>query len=106
MASVIPSGTVRIVVGGGHNGADGLVAARVLRAQGREVDVLAVVAPGELRGDPQTALERFEGPSPVRFTPAALMGSAIVVDAMLGTGFKGVPLEPVAGAIAALNVAL
>lgn len=103
VAGVVPSGMVRIVVGGGHNGADGLVAARVLRAQGREVDVLAVVAPGELRGDPQTALERLEGASPVRFTPAALVGSAIVVDAMLGTGFEGVPLEPVAGAIAAMN---
>ena len=103
VARVAPSGTVRVVIGGGHNGADGLVAARVLRAQGREVDVLALVALDQLRGDPQIALERLQGPPPVPFTSSGLMGSTVVVDAMLGTGFEGVPLEPVAGAIAALN---
>jgi NAD(P)H-hydrate epimerase len=103
VARVAPNGAVRVVIGGGHNGADGLVAAQVLRAQGREVDVLAVVGLDQLRGDPQIALERLQGPPPVPFTSSGLVGSAVVVDAMLGTGFEGVPLEPVAGAIAALN---
>jgi len=103
VARVAPSGTVRVVIGGGHNGADGLVAARALRAQGRDVDVLAVVALDQLRGDPLIALERLQGPTPVPFTAFGLTGSAVVVDAMLGTGFEGVALEPVAGAIAAIN---
>jgi hydroxyethylthiazole kinase-like uncharacterized protein yjeF len=103
VARVAPSGLVRVVIGGGHNGADGLVAARVLRAEGREVDVLALMALDQLRGDPQIALERLQGPSPVPFTSSGLIDSAVVVDAMLGTGFEGVPFEPVAGAIAALN---
>ena len=103
VAGVAPDGPVRVVVGGGHNGADGLVAARVLREWGRDVDVLAVVPPSELRGDPRIALERLQGPPPVLFAPAALADAAVVVDAMLGTGFEGVALEPVAGAITALN---
>lgn len=103
VARVAPSGTVRVVIGGGHNGADGLVAARALRAQGREVDVLTVAGLDQLRGDPQIALERLQGPPPIPFTSSGLLGSAVVVDAMLGTGFDGVPLEPVAGAIAAIN---
>lgn len=103
VARVAPDGVVHVVIGGGHNGADGLVAARVLRARGREVDVLTVVDLRELKGDPRVALERLDGRPPAAFAPAALSGSAVVVDAMLGTGFEGVALEPVAGAVAALN---
>ena len=39
--AVAPEGPIRIVVGKGNNGGDGLVAARLLREDGHEVDVLA-----------------------------------------------------------------
>ena len=74
-------GPVRIVVGKGNNGGDGRVAARLLREEGREVDVL----------------------EPGQFGPEALEDSGVVVDALLGTGFSGEPRDPVAGAIAAIN---
>ena len=98
-------GPVRVVVGKGNNGGDGLVVARLLREEGREVDVLALADPGELRGDAAANRDRLPGDPPRPFAPEALDGSGAVVDAMLGTGFSGAPREPVAGAIAAINEA-
>jgi ADP-dependent NAD(P)H-hydrate dehydratase / NAD(P)H-hydrate epimerase len=101
-----PAGRVVVVCGKGNNGGDGLVAARVLREEGREVDVLCVVDPAELRGDAGAQLERLPGPPPAAFvSAAALEGAAAVVDALLGTGFEGAPRDPVAAAIAAIDAA-
>ncbi len=73
---------VRVVVGKGNNGGDGLVAARLLREDGFEVDVI-------------------DGTEP--FDPSVLEGSGVVLDCLLGTGFEGEPREPVASAIWAIN---
>ena len=97
------SGPVRIVIGKGNNGGDGLVAARILREDGLAVDVLAVGDPNELRGDAHANLERLPGEPPLAFEASALEGSSVVVDALLGTGFSGEPREPVTGAIQAIN---
>ncbi|MEA2405767.1 MAG: ADP-dependent NAD(P)H-hydrate dehydratase / NAD(P)H-hydrate epimerase, partial [Thermoleophilaceae bacterium] len=105
VAEVARPGPVRIVVGKGNNGGDGLVAARLLRDEGREVDVLAAADLGGLKGDALANLKRLAGAAPVPFEPGRLAGSGAIVDAMLGTGFEGVPREPIAGAIAAINEA-
>ena len=102
-AALARPGPVRVVIGKGNNGGDGLVAARLLREDGREVDVLSVAPPDELRGDPAANLERLPGPPPEPFAPERLGGSGAVVDALLGTGFEGSPREPVSSAIAAIN---
>ncbi len=94
---------IRIVIGKGNNGGDGLVAARLLREDGHEVDVLAVADPAELQGDALANLDRLPGPPPLAFEAAALEGSGAIVDAILGTGFEGEPREPAAGAIRAIN---
>ncbi|TML82724.1 MAG: NAD(P)H-hydrate dehydratase [Actinobacteria bacterium] len=88
---------------GWWNGGDGLVCTRILREEGREVDVLSLGDPAELRGDARANLGRLPGAPPDPFDAARLSGSGAVVDAMLGTGFEGAPREPVAGAIAAIN---
>ena len=62
--SRMPEGRVVVVVGKGNNGGDGLVVARRLRDQGRDVDVLLVAAGEDLRGDAKTNLERLRGPAP------------------------------------------
>jgi NAD(P)H-hydrate epimerase len=103
VAATAADGPIRVVVGKGNNGGDGLVVARLLREEGREVDVLAAADLDGLEGDALANLERLPGDAPVPFEASALEGSGAVVDALLGTGFSGEPREPVASAIAAIN---
>jgi NAD(P)H-hydrate epimerase len=63
---------VVVVCGKGNNGADGLVAARVLRARGVRVDVAELAVPFD-----RAAVER------------SLRRADLVIDAMYGTGFRG-----------------
>ena len=112
---VAPSGRVAAVCGKGNNGGDGLVAARLLRERGREVEVIVTGDPAELSGDPAENLRRLPGDPPVpygsggeRALDAAaladrLRGASVVVAALLGTGFSGAPREPIAGAIRAIS---
>src|SRR3954447_9041457 len=97
------SGPIRVVVGKGNNGGDGLAAARMLREDGHEVDVLAAGDLSDLQGDAKANLDRLPGAAPEEFEPSKLAGSGAIVDAMLGTGFQGTPREPIAGAITAIN---
>src|SRR4051794_21390088 len=103
VAEAAGDGPIRVVIGKGNNGGDGLVAARLLREDGRAVDVLAVGNPDELQGDASANLERLPGAAPLDFDAPRLEGSGAIVDAMLGTGFEGEPREPIAGAIRAIN---
>jgi ADP-dependent NAD(P)H-hydrate dehydratase / NAD(P)H-hydrate epimerase len=106
LVSVIaPTGTIAVVCGKGNNGGDGLVAARLLRVLGRDVRVLLLAAPEELRGDAKINCERLPDPSPEPFDAARLDGADAIVDAILGTGFSGEPRDPAASAIAAINAA-
>src|SRR4051794_25034291 len=105
VAQASGDGPIRIVVGKGNNGGDGLAAARLLREEGRTVDVLAVGEMADLQGDAKENLERLPGDPPQEFSAEALAGSDVIVDAMLGTGFEGEPRDPVAGAISAINEA-
>jgi hydroxyethylthiazole kinase-like uncharacterized protein yjeF len=101
--SLAPAGRIVVACGKGNNGGDGLVAARVLRDRGREVDVLLLGAAEELRGDAAANLERLPGPGPEPFSEGALAGAAAIIDAILGTGFSGSARDPAAGAIDAIN---
>jgi len=100
-----PAGRVVVVCGKGNNGGDGLVAARLLRQAGRQVDV-RLVWPGEwLQGDAKEMLKRLPAPAPEPFEAEALKGANVIVDALLGTGFEGVPRKPADSVITAINAA-
>jgi NAD(P)H-hydrate epimerase len=100
-----PAGRIAIACGKGNNGGDGLVAARLLRGAGRDVDVLAVSPSDELRGDAAAQLRALPGPAPVAFDAARLPGTALVVDAVLGTGFAGAARPPLDAVLEALATA-
>ena len=85
---------VDVLCGKGNNGGDGYVAARHLREWGYDVAVVAM--PGE--PTPDAAAMRGRAQVPERDD---LREGSVVVDALLGTGFEGVPRDPVAAAIAA-----
>jgi hydroxyethylthiazole kinase-like uncharacterized protein yjeF len=102
---------IGVICGKGNNGGDGFVAARRLHGAGKEVQVLLLLAPAELRGD---AAEMF-GKLPV--TPAIartaedlqgektrqILAADVLLDAILGTGFRPPVSGLYADAIAMLN---
>ena len=96
-----------VVCGTGNNGGDGFVIARLALAAGWQVAVLQLGAGDRIRGDALLAREAFvtAGGEVSVFTPAALAGVDVIVDALLGTGLG----KPVQGewrtAIEAINQA-
>src|SRR3954464_1691433 len=84
VADAAGGGPIRGGIGKGNNGGDGLVAARLLREDGHEVDVLAVGNPDELRGDAEENLRRLPGDPPGDFDPAGLERSDANVHAVHG----------------------
>jgi hydroxyethylthiazole kinase-like uncharacterized protein yjeF len=107
----IDGGPVGIVCGRGNNGGDGFVAARLCLLAGYDTRVLLVGDPGEVKGDAATflqvyrrlggAIESLTGKEEVVRAVRDLEGCAWLVDALLGTGFRGEPRGAVRAAIEA-----
>jgi len=105
---------IGVICGKGNNGGDGFVVARKLHESGKEVGVTLLASSSELKGD---AAEMFAN-LPVRANPVSskdnlrrgpaseVFKTEILIDAILGTGFR----PPVSGlyaeAIAALNASV
>ncbi|MEM4563252.1 MAG: NAD(P)H-hydrate epimerase, partial [Thermofilum sp.] len=92
---------VVVVAGPGHNGGDGLVAARVLHSMGAEVEVFVVGEEGRLAELTRLNLERVRRAGiPARWVSeesleelaGSLAEADVVVDALFGVGLKR-PLE-------------
>jgi len=103
---------VGVVCGKGNNGGDGFVAARKLIEAGREVIVVLLAEPGDLRGDAAEMFKRMTHAPTIAKSHDELAAAKrllneqqLLVDAILGTGFR----PPVSGlyaeAIAAINAA-
>jgi NAD(P)H-hydrate epimerase len=92
---------VGVICGKGNNGGDGFVAARKLKAAGKEVRVVLLAEPGELRGDAAEMFAKLPvAPVIVRSSEElkqektrTVFESDVLLDAILGTGFK----PPVSG---------
>jgi hydroxyethylthiazole kinase-like uncharacterized protein yjeF len=95
----ITSSRVAVICGRGNNGGDGFVVARTLVQRGIETSVFLLGSVAEVRGDARTNLEVLGriGMTVVEITSAQewelhfseLSEIDLVVDAMLGTGFRG-----------------
>ncbi len=98
---------VVIVCGPGNNGGDGYVLARLARAAGLAVTVLAASPPDRLQGDArQAAQDWLGGGGQARpFASQPLAEAEIIVDALLGTGLQGALRAEMAGVIHEINTA-
>lgn len=101
---------VAVLCGRGNNGGDGLVAARVLAAKGRNVKVVLLGTADAVKGEAAAALRALEEDAPdvpveelteerrldgVKWT---LEWAELIVDAVVGTGFVP-PLRGLAAAV-------
>jgi ADP-dependent NAD(P)H-hydrate dehydratase / NAD(P)H-hydrate epimerase len=102
---------ITVICGKGNNGGDGFVIARKLHESGKDVRVVLLADRAELQGD---AAEMFTKlpiePVSVRSSEELAIGAAgtalqadLLVDAILGTGFRPPVTGLYAEAIAALN---
>ncbi len=98
-ALLAPSGTILVVCGPGNNGGDGYVCARLLAQAGREVELWPVLPPHS----PLAERMRVRLPMNVRLVDGVRSAPDLVIDAVLGSGTRGRPREPIAGALIALR---
>ena len=106
---------IGVVCGKGNNGGDGFVVARKLAEAGHAVRVLLLSAPAELRGDAAAMFKRMSERMKVALlvaraaedlnstNAAEIFGSDLIVDAVLGTGFRPPVSDLYAAAIAKMN---
>jgi ADP-dependent NAD(P)H-hydrate dehydratase / NAD(P)H-hydrate epimerase len=98
-----------VVCGKGNNGGDALVAARYLERWGMGVSAVLLAPPGGLRDAAAANFHRYAGAGGRwrRFSSGVLireLGRAdVVLDGIIGTGFRGSPEDDVARAIELIN---
>jgi NAD(P)H-hydrate epimerase len=107
------AGPVVICAGKGNNGGDGFVMARHLERRGIDVRLLLFCSPAELTGDARInyrPLERagMAGTVLGKNPDLAALGQALsqadwIIDALLGTGMRGIVQEPLYSVITAIN---
>jgi len=105
-------GPAVLLCGGGHNGGDGLAAARHLAAAGVPAQVLLWADSGRMGEAPAANLGLLGAagvPVIVQPSPAdagrICREAGVIVDCLLGTGFRGVVRAPLPDVIAAANAA-
>lgn len=98
-ARMAPSGPILVACGPGNNGGDGYVCARLLADAGRAVSVWPVLPPRSPLCEAQA--RRLPG-AVERLAQAPTAAPALVIDAVLGSGTRGRPREPIASALTAL----
>jgi hydroxyethylthiazole kinase-like uncharacterized protein yjeF len=108
-----PSQTICVLCGKGNNGGDGFVAARHLQKAAPDVRIYLFAGAEELRGDAAANFKRWcEVGGKVTAVPdeaawksarSEIAGADVIVDAIFGTGFRGVAAGAVRKAIEDIN---
>jgi hydroxyethylthiazole kinase-like uncharacterized protein yjeF len=101
---------VAVICGKGNNGGDGFVVVRKLHEASRVLQVLLLADPAELRGDAAEMCKKMplapvvvKSHDDLEAATARLSEVEVLVDAILGTGFRPPVSELYAETIAALN---
>ena len=101
---------VLILCGGGNNGGDGLVTARILREKGNKSEIVFLKPRESLKGLALLNFERAENLNiPCEFLPKTdileqkIEEAHLLIDALLGTGFKGALSDGFKTAIEKMN---
>ncbi|HHV34309.1 MAG TPA: NAD(P)H-hydrate dehydratase [Syntrophomonadaceae bacterium] len=103
---------VVIIAGPGNNGGDGFVVGRHLFNKGVLVQFLITTDPQYYRGDAAVNLKIINDmglpcqvlqPDNIDSFKAVIKETDLVVDALFGTGFKGIPREPLSSLIRTVN---
>jgi NAD(P)H-hydrate epimerase len=112
-AGLEPPHEICVLCGKGNNGGDGFVVARQLRSAAANVFVVLFAREEELRGDAATNFARWrEVGGEVAFVAdevewagisARALAADVIVDAMFGTGFRGVAAGAIGRAIRDVN---
>ncbi|WP_346350929.1 NAD(P)H-hydrate dehydratase [Oceanimonas sp. AH20CE76] len=93
-----------VFCGGGNNGGDGYVVARLARAAGIHVQLVQMGDAEALSGDAATARDHYRADGGAIEQLGALQGTPdLVIDALLGTGLSGTPRGVALQHIAAIN---
>jgi len=95
----------QLFCGGGNNGGDGYIVARLAREAGLEVAVCALKDPGGLSGDAAIAATRWQqaGGETQAWPVTGLEHCDLVIDSLLGTGLDREPAGDYAAAIELVN---
>jgi len=98
-------GVIAIAVGSGNNGGDGFALAYILKSNG--IDSRVVTLSDKLSPDSSHFAGKAKtlGVPITPYTPGAFIGSDIIVDCLLGTGFHGVMRDPYSTAVQEINAA-
>lgn len=107
--------SIVIACGGGNNGGDGFVIARHLHNAGAKVTVLLAAQPDQIKGDAAINLRIVQAmglpiqpcvtAEQVQHASMPLLSASLIVDALLGTGFKEQVRSPLKELIERINTA-
>ena len=100
--ALAPEGRILVVAGCGNNGGDGFAAAAELAKRGHEVAVMLLCSRDTLKGDAALAARDWRG-EVLACDPAALDGSALIIDALFGAGLDRPPQGDPHDMIVAMN---
>ncbi|MFQ6606256.1 MAG: NAD(P)H-hydrate dehydratase [Fidelibacterota bacterium] len=107
MVSEIPDPSITIICGKGNNGGDGFATAAFLKEDGFTPRILSLVKADSITGDPQHYYQLCLQKGLVIEFPEAVPDEALegdlVIDALLGTGFRGALRSPLDGWIRWIN---
>jgi NAD(P)H-hydrate epimerase len=97
--------TLSAICGGGNNGGDGYVVARLAHEQGFDVRVFPLSPSDSLKGDAGLAWQRYRdaGGAVLDFIPEDFEATEILVDALFGTGLDREVTGAAAEVIRAVN---